>query len=192
MRRLRPSRIGPQLSFDKQESDMKQGQGSKRSRGRNSNRRGGSGRSHSIDSNGPSIRIRGNAWQVHEKYLALARDANITGDPVAAENFFQHAEHYYRIVNAKEDQDGARGSNGQGRGGRRRRGGGQEEDLAAASQPEVLVKQPDAPGGEAQVESVGEAKGEAQVERTDVPPADISVEKPESEDPQESEQATGD
>ena len=171
---------------------MKQGQGSKRSRGRNSNRRSGSGRSHSIDSNGPSIRIRGNAWQVHEKYLALARDANITGDRIAAENFFQHAEHYYRIFNAKEDQDGARGSNGQGRGGRRRRGGGQEEDLAAASQPEVLVKQPDAPGGEAQVESVGEAKGEAQVERTDVPPADISVEKPESEDPQESEQATGD
>ena len=159
---------------------MKQGQGSKRSRGRNSNRRGGSGRSHSIDSNGPSIRIRGNAWQVHEKYLALARDANITGDRISAENFFQHAEHYYRIVNAKEEQDSARGSNGQGRGGARRRRGSQEEDLAAASQPEVSVKQPEV------------VEDEALVERTDVPPADISDEKPESEDPQEPEQASGD
>src|SRR3546814_3862717 len=71
-------------------------QGSKRSRGRNS---GGGGRRNvpprhqTFDSNGPNVRIRGNAHQVHEKYLALARDAASAGDRIAAENYYQHAEH---------------------------------------------------------------------------------------------------
>jgi hypothetical protein len=46
------------------------------------------------------VRVRGNAWQVHEKYQALARDAQSSGDRVAAENYLQHAEHYYRIIEA--------------------------------------------------------------------------------------------
>ena len=50
------------------------------------------------DSNGPEIRIRGNAWQVCEKYQAMARDAQAAGDRVKAENYLQHAEHYYRII----------------------------------------------------------------------------------------------
>jgi hypothetical protein len=37
---------------------------------------------------------------VHEKYQALARDAQSSGDRVAAENYLQHAEHYYRIIEA--------------------------------------------------------------------------------------------
>lgn len=53
----------------------------------------------SFDSSGPDIKVRGNAYQVYEKYLQLARDANTAGDRVAAENFLQHAEHYYRILN---------------------------------------------------------------------------------------------
>ena len=53
-----------------------------------------------FDSAGPDIRVRGNAYQVWEKYLGLARDAQSAGDRIAAENFFQHAEHYYRIMNA--------------------------------------------------------------------------------------------
>ncbi|MCX8500454.1 MAG: DUF4167 domain-containing protein, partial [Alphaproteobacteria bacterium] len=53
-----------------------------------------------FDSNGPDIRVRGTAFQVLEKYLALARDATTSGDRIAAENFYQHAEHYYRIINA--------------------------------------------------------------------------------------------
>jgi hypothetical protein len=57
-------------------------------------------RNQSFDSNGPEVRVRGNAWQVHEKYQTLARDAQMSGDRVAAENFFQHAEHYYRIIEA--------------------------------------------------------------------------------------------
>ena len=89
----------------------------KRSRGRNGggnpyhnnnpNRGPGGGggprpphRSQTFDSNGPSVKIRGNAYQVYERYLALAREAQTSGDRIASENFFQHAEHYFRVMNA--------------------------------------------------------------------------------------------
>jgi hypothetical protein len=64
-------------------------------------------RNQSFDSNGPEVRVRGNAWQVHEKYQALARDAQMAGDRVAAENLLQHAEHYYRIIEAINDATAA-------------------------------------------------------------------------------------
>ncbi|HEV2186702.1 MAG TPA: DUF4167 domain-containing protein [Stellaceae bacterium] len=86
----------------------------KRSRGRNGGgnpyhsnpNRGGGGprpqhRSQTFDSNGPNVKIRGNAYQVFERYLALAREAQSAGDRIAAENFFQHAEHYFRVMNAQ-------------------------------------------------------------------------------------------
>jgi len=57
-------------------------------------------RHQTFDSNCIEVRVRGNAWQVHEKYQALARDAQSSGDRVAAENYLQHAEHYYRIIEA--------------------------------------------------------------------------------------------
>jgi hypothetical protein len=57
-------------------------------------------RHQTFDSNGPDLRVRGNAWQVYEKYQSLARDASGSGDRVAAENYQQHAEHYYRIIEA--------------------------------------------------------------------------------------------
>jgi hypothetical protein len=60
-------------------------------------------RSQTFDSNGPGIKIRGNAYQVFERYVALAREAVSSGDRVAAENFYQHAEHYFRIMNANGD-----------------------------------------------------------------------------------------
>ena len=50
--------------------------------------------------------MRGNAWQVYEKYLQLARDASGSGDRVAAENYQQHAEHYYRIIEAINEASG--------------------------------------------------------------------------------------
>ena len=107
---------------------MRQNHGSKRSRGRNSNRRNGSSRNQTFDSNGPSVRIRGNASQVHEKYLAMARDASSSGDRIAAENYYQHAEHYYRILAAQREEAEARAaasqqsqrSNGNGNGSGRR------------------------------------------------------------------------
>jgi hypothetical protein len=84
---------------------MRQGQGQKRSRGRgNSGRRNPVSRHNNFDSNGPSVRIRGTATQVYEKYLQLARDATTSGDRVTAENMFQHAEHYFRIINADREE----------------------------------------------------------------------------------------
>lgn len=56
------------------------------------------------DSNGPEVKIRGTATHVYEKYLQLARDANASGDRVMAENYLQHAEHYFRIIAAGQAQ----------------------------------------------------------------------------------------
>ncbi len=89
---------------------MRQGQNSKRSRGRSGGRRNTSPRHQSFDSNGPSIRIRGNAHQVYEKYIQMAQDANSAGDRVTAENMYQHAEHYFRIMNV-DDGDSSRQQN---------------------------------------------------------------------------------
>jgi hypothetical protein len=103
---------------------MRPGQ-NKRSRGRNGG--GGGGGPHggggggprhdnrprlphriqTFDSNGPNVKIRGNAYQVFERYVAMAREAQASGDRVAAENLYQHAEHYFRIMNAQgEGQQG--------------------------------------------------------------------------------------
>ncbi|MBO1359476.1 DUF4167 domain-containing protein [Acetobacter sacchari] len=57
-------------------------------------------RNHVFDSNGPEVRVRGTAQQLFEKYLQLGRDATSSGDRVTAEAYFQHAEHYFRILNA--------------------------------------------------------------------------------------------
>lgn len=66
--------------------------------GRQGSNRRASNSNRSYDSNGPEGKIRGTAAQVSEKYTALARDAQTSGDHVAAENFWQHAEHYIRIL----------------------------------------------------------------------------------------------
>jgi hypothetical protein len=60
-------------------------------------------RIQTFDSNGPNVKIRGNAYQVFERYVALAREAAAGGDRIAAENLYQHAEHYFRIMNANGD-----------------------------------------------------------------------------------------
>jgi len=58
-----------------------------------------------FDSNGPNIKIRGSAHQIFERYLALAREATASGDRITAENFYQHAEHYFRIDNARRESN---------------------------------------------------------------------------------------
>jgi hypothetical protein len=83
---------------------MKQNSNSRRSRGRGNGKR--PQKIHNFDSNGPEGRVRGNAQQVYEKYLAMARDASSVGDRVATENYFQHAEHYFRILMASDNTDG--------------------------------------------------------------------------------------
>jgi len=55
------------------------------------------------ESNGPDVKIRGNASHIAEKYLQLARDAQSSGDPIAAENYYQHAEHYFRLIAAAQE-----------------------------------------------------------------------------------------
>jgi len=72
----------------------------RRHRNRNNNgRRNNQPRTQVYDSNGPDVRIRGTAHQVAEKYLTLAKDATSSGDRIVAENYFQHAEHYIRMIN---------------------------------------------------------------------------------------------
>lgn len=81
----------------------------KRSRGRNNgnntyhNRPRTPHRTQNFESNGPNVKIRGNAYQVFERYIALARESAASGDRVAAENLYQHAEHYFRIMSANGD-----------------------------------------------------------------------------------------
>lgn len=65
---------------------------------------GGHNPNRTFDSNGPEIKIRGSAANVYEKYLQLARDANASGDRIMAENYLQHAEHYYRIMAVAQAQ----------------------------------------------------------------------------------------
>lgn len=139
---------------------MRQGSNNRRSRGRNTGRRNGvPSKNQTFESNGPEshIRIRGNASQVHEKYVSLARDAINAGERILAENFYQHAEHYYRVVasineantqSASTDQPNAnaqRGqesqesgtSGGQPRGGRGRPNGEIRDDRSASPDAEA-------------------------------------------------------
>lgn len=80
---------------------MRNGQ-NKRMRGRN--RKSHNPLTRVYESNGPDVKIRGTASHVAEKYLQLARDAQSSGDPVAAENYLQHAEHYFRMIAAAQEQ----------------------------------------------------------------------------------------
>ncbi len=92
---------------------MRQGNSNKRMRGRGGSNGGGSSGgngprkgpnplSRSYESTGPDVKVRGTALHIAEKYVSLARDAQSSGDPVLAENYFQHAEHYYRIIAAAQ------------------------------------------------------------------------------------------
>lgn len=81
----------------------------KRMRGRNRGGGGGGGKgpnplTRSYESNGPDVKVRGTAQSIAEKYVQLGRDAQATGDHVQAESFFQHAEHYFRLIAAAQEQ----------------------------------------------------------------------------------------
>ena len=67
--------------------------------------RGGYSPNRVFESNGPDVKIRGTATQVHDKYLSLARDAQSSGDRVAAESYFQYAEHYQRLISAMHEHN---------------------------------------------------------------------------------------
>ena len=72
----------------------------KRSRGRG--RRQGNSSNRNYESNGPDLKVRGNAQSIYEKYQSLAHDALSSGELITAENYLQHAEHYFRIVQVNQ------------------------------------------------------------------------------------------
>ena len=91
--------------------------GQKRMRGRSNNNNNNNNNSNNnnhrksqnpltrvYESNGPDVKIRGTASHIAEKYMQLARDGQSSGDPVAAENYFQHAEHYFRLIATAQEQ----------------------------------------------------------------------------------------
>ena len=88
---------------------MRPNQQNNKNRQRNRNNNGGRKHinplSRNFESNGPDVKVRGNAAHIAEKYLQLARDAQSSGDSVMAENYLQHAEHYNRIVMAAQPQN---------------------------------------------------------------------------------------
>ena len=86
---------------------MRQPQNAKRGRGRG--RRGNGNNNHhnhvpnrntSYESNGPDVKLRGNAQQLHEKYMGLAHDAASAGERISAEAYTQFADHYFRLYQA--------------------------------------------------------------------------------------------
>ena len=86
--------------------------------------------SRTFESNSPDAKVRGTAQQVLDKYLSLARNSISIGDRIAAEGYFQHAEHYYRILHAN---DGPRQSS---------RGGGPEQQAPSGEGPKPEATRP--------------------------------------------------
>jgi hypothetical protein len=175
---------------------MRQGQqNNKRMRGRGG---GGGGRKpsnplqRSYESNGPDVKIRGNALHVAEKYVQLARDASSAGDRVAEQSYLQHAEHYYRIVTAAQAQmpqpqpqpaprneENSEGDNDQSGG--RDRGNGEptaEGNTAGdRSNPIVEPRQSETGPSEAQTTSNGsDTNGRADDIQTDAAPDESAAE----------------
>jgi hypothetical protein len=108
----------------------------------------GPNRNQSFDSNGPDVRIRGSAYQVFEKYLNLARDATAAGDRIMAESYYQHAEHYHRVINVMEyGEDGQRrprqdGYNNQGQQQYGDQGGEQQGEDAFGNEGQQFAPEP--------------------------------------------------
>jgi uncharacterized protein DUF4167 len=94
---------------------MRQGQQNRRGRGRG--RKPQNPLARNYESNGPDVKIRGTAAHIADKYMSLARDALASGDMIAAESYFQHAEHYNRIIMAAQSQFGPQHGNQPGEGG---------------------------------------------------------------------------
>jgi len=120
---------------------MRQGNNSRRSRGRGNGKR--QSRGNQIDSHGPEVRVRGTAQQVCDKYLALARDATSSGDRISAENMFQHAEHYSRVLALAQENSEQRNDNRDGEKSRPERDNNGQK--SAASQ-ETVEFEPDENG----------------------------------------------
>ncbi len=164
---------------------MRSSPNNRRARGRgNGGRRNGPSSSQHFDSSGPDLKVRGNASQIVEKYQALAREAATAGDPVMAENYYQHAEHYFRIMSAAAEaraeanrQDGDRSDRGS-----RGNGNGQHRPEENESSDESLIENGPANGNGAAADDNGPEQGASQEPVEDSAPqpnADETREPPE-------------
>ena len=143
---------------------MRQAQQNRRGRGRN--RKGQNPLTRTYESNGPDVKIRGTPSHVAEKYVSMARDALSSGDPVLAENYLQHAEHYNRIIMAHREQQMVE----EGRSGSRPKGGqdGQDDDAGDEGEASGGERQQQARGQDQQPQpksSRGEQKEDARPPR---------------------------
>jgi hypothetical protein len=92
-----------------------------------------------FDSNGPDVRIRGTAYQICEKYLALAKDAAAQGDRVLAESYLQHAEHYQRMINTWQSSNPSHNQHHH----QQQHNINEDGEQPVAVQPQGIAKQPD-------------------------------------------------
>lgn len=125
-----------------------------KSRGRGRGRKPQNPMSRNFESNGPDVKIRGNASHIAEKYSALARDCLSNGDRVVAENYLQHAEHYNRIVAAAQLQNAAKAEENQNANGK-------------GPQPEVEGKTSEGDGSEAAASEAPAGEDQNQAEKAD-------------------------
>jgi hypothetical protein len=95
----------------------------------NRNRPSGNIVNRVFDSSGPEGKVRGTPQQIIDKYNQLARDAQLSNDRVAFENFQQHAEHYTRMLGeALREQEAFRVQNQDRGGDRQQHQGNQRRD----------------------------------------------------------------
>ena len=137
---------------------MRQSPTSKRGRGRSGGRRSyANNANRSYDSSGPDAKVRGTANHIYDKYLVLARDASSSGDRVMAENYLQHAEHYFRIINANNaaQAQAQAQANNQGQGNDQ---GQAQGNNAGQGQPDAVNGKGRGNGQQPQAEAVDEAR----------------------------------
>ena len=131
---------------------MRQPQNAKRGRGRGRRGNGNAqpnvpNRNTSYESNGPDVKLRGNAQQLNEKYLALAHDAAAAGERITAEAYTQFADHYFRLHQAAIDAAEERKAQNAAQ--------AAERQPRAESQPHPEdAPQPETPAGDAAAEVV--------------------------------------
>ncbi len=171
---------------------MRQPQNAKRGRGRG--RRGNGGgqphvpnRNTSYESNGPDVKLRGNAQQLYEKYTALAHDASSSGERISAEGYSQFADHYFRLhqaavgaAEARRQNDSAGDQSGQPR----NRAQPESPDVGD-KQPEANVKGDKTGGGEETIAKGSAASDSAAKDGAEVvkiSPADSPEAVPEEQD----------
>ena len=116
-----------------------------RSRNKNNNRRYNPGNvvNRVFDSSGPEGKVRGTPQQIIDKYQTLARDAQLSGDRVAYENFLQHSEHYSRLLSEAQRELAKRKEQQQSQQKPKtdNNSGSEQEASEKSEQPEVVEKE---------------------------------------------------